>query len=501
MTGVALERMLPDERATAEFGEDIAAALRSGDVILLEGDLGAGKTTLARALVRALADDPQLEVPSPTFTLVQAYATRIPVAHVDLYRLASPDEIDELGLDEAARSGAVLIEWPQRVAGRLPSEAATIALADHGVGRIARISGPRPFLARLARSLEIRAFLDNAGWNGASRAFLTGDASARGYEVVSLPGRPDRIVMNAPTLPQGPAIRDGRSYAEIAHIARSVHAFVAVDRVLAEAGLAVPEIEAADLDRGLLLISHLGDGSFLVDGTPIAERYEAAARLLADIHGRAWPREARLDGGTYTIPSFDRAAMLIEAELLLDWYLPFATGHPVADRDRADFHAAWDTVLDRMAGCETSIVLRDYHSPNIIWRPERQGRDRLGVIDFQDALIGPSAYDVASLALDARVTIPEELERSTVAAYAEARAAAGVFDRTAFEAAYAIMGAQRNSKILGIFVRLDRRDGKPAYLRHLPRIRAYLARTLAHPALAEVRALYARFGLGTEVVS
>lgn len=498
MDAAALERILPDERATVEFGEDIAAALRPGDVILLEGDLGAGKTTLARAVVRALAGDPELEVPSPTFTLVQAYATRVPVAHVDLYRLASPDEIDELGLDEAAGSGAVIVEWPQRAAGRLPAGGATIALSDHGSGRIAHVSGPQPFLARLARSLEIRAFLNGAGWAHASRAFLTGDASARGYEVVSLPGRADRIVMNAPESPLGPEIRDGKSYAEIAHIARSVHAFVAVDRLLAEAGLAVPEIDATNLARGLLLISHLGHGTFLDGGEPVAERYAAAATLLADIHGRSLPRSVPLDGGTYTIPAYDREAMLIEAELLLDWYLPFVTGNPVQLSDRADFRAAWSAVLDRLAGCETSIVLRDYHSPNIIWRPERQGHDRLGVIDFQDALIGPAAYDVASLALDARVTIPVELERATVEAYAAARAAAGAFDRTAFDASYAIMGAQRNSKILGIFVRLDRRDGKPTYLRHLPRIREYLARALSHPALAEVRDLYARFGLGTE---
>ncbi len=495
MTVAALERILPDEQATAEFGEDLAAALRAGDVILLEGDLGAGKTTLARALVRALADDPQLEVPSPTFTLVQTYAMRIPVAHVDLYRLAAPEEIDELGLDEAARTGAVLVEWPQRAAGRLPAGAATIALADHGSGRIACVRGPEPFLARLSRSLEIRDFLSKAGWRGATRSFLAGDASARGYEIVSLAGRADRIVMNAPAQPPGAAIRDGRSYAEIAHIARSVHAFVAIDRLLAQAGLAVPEIEAQDLDRGLLLISHLGDEPFLDDGKPVAERYEAAARLLADIHGRAWPREAPLDGATYAIPPFDREAILIEAELLLDWYLPYATAKPVADRDRTEFRGAWDTVLDRLSGYETSIVLRDYHSPNLIWRPERQGHDRIGVIDFQDALIGPSAYDVASLALDARVTIPADIERRTVEAYAAARVSAGAFDRTAFDAAYAVMGAQRNSKILGIFVRLDRRDGKPAYLRHLPRIREYLSRTLAHPALVEVRALYARFGL------
>src|SRR4029453_1046105 len=129
------------------------------------------------------------------------------------------------------------------------------------------------------------------------------------------------------------------------------------------------------------------------------------------------------------------------------------------------------------------LVLRDYHSPNIIWRAQRRGADRLGLIYFQDALIGPSAYDVASLGMDARVTVPEEIERRVVEAYVRARSAAGPFDRAAFELAYATMAAQRNSKILGIFVRLHRRDGKPAYLKHLPRIRAYLRRALAHPAL------------------
>ena len=140
-------------------------------------------------------------------------------------------------------------------------------------------------------------------------------------------------------------------------------------------------------------------------------------------------------------------------------------------------------------------MLRDFHSPNIIWRPEKKGHDRLGIIDFQDALIGPSAYDVASLAMDARVTVPPEIERRTVDAYVAARQCAGRFDEGAFAEAYAIMAAQRNSKILGIFVRLNERDGKPAYLKHLPRIKDYLDRALAHPALAELRDFYRGSGL------
>src|SRR3990170_8901424 len=116
----ALERHLRDERATVRLGEDLAMALRAGDVLALSGDLGAGKTTLARGLIRAMAGDERLDVPSPTFTLVQSYETRVPLHHFDLYRLTSPSEFDELGLDELLATGAALVEWPERASERLP---------------------------------------------------------------------------------------------------------------------------------------------------------------------------------------------------------------------------------------------------------------------------------------------------------------------------------------------------------------------------------------------
>jgi tRNA threonylcarbamoyl adenosine modification protein YjeE len=492
----SIERTLPDEKATALLGEDIAAALRPGDVLALEGDLGAGKTTLARAVIRALAGDPALEVPSPTFTLVQTYEARLTVAHFDLYRLGSSAELDELGFGEIAADGITLVEWPERAGDRLPPDTVTIGLTHQGEGRLARISGPDAALERLARSLDIRDFLDRAGWAGARRAHLTGDASARSYETVEAAGRPAAILMNAPPLVLGPPVRDGRAYAEIAHTSRTVAAFVAIDRLLHDAGFAVPEIHAQDLEHGFLIIEHLGSGSFLgADGEPVAERYAAAAELLAALHGRRWPSEVEVVPGTkHIIPPFDKPALMIEAELLLDWYLPAVAGRPATEAERGGFAEIWNAVLDDPSGTETSLVLRDYHSPNIIWRDERSGLDRLGLIDFQDALIGPSAYDLASLAMDARVTVPEEVERRTVEAYVRARLAGGGFDRQAFELTYAVMAAQRNSKLLGIFVRLDRRDGKPGYLKHLPRIRAYLRRALAHPSLAVMRDFYERHG-------
>lgn len=477
-------------------------ALRAGDAIALKGDLGAGKSTLARALIRALADDVNLEVPSPTFTLVQSYETRVPVHHFDLYRLSAPDELDELGLDDALSQGTALIEWPERAAERLPVDTLWVDLAEHGEGRVARLSGQGPAYDRAARSLATRDFLASAGWGEASRRHFVGDASARSYEIVSLPGQAPRVLMNSPRLVLGPPVRDGKPYAVIAHTAQSVAAFVAIDKALLANGVSVPVIHAQDLDRGFLLLEHLGSEGFLSgNGQPIAERYEAAAELLAMMHGKTWPTRMEAAPGVFhDVPPFDRDAMLIEADLLVDWYVPWITGGPANDVLRAGYHKEWNAVLDRLAGSEYTLMLRDFHSPNIIWRAERSGLDRLGIVDVQDALIGPAAYDVASLAMDARVTVSPEIERRTVTAYVAARHAAAAFDEAAFAEAYAIMAAQRNSKILGIFVRLEKRDGKPYYLKHLPRIRDYLRRALAHPALAGLKEFYMAHGLLEERV-
>ena len=492
-----LSIVLADEAATARLGADLAAAAKPGDVFALHGDLGAGKTTLARGFIRAMAGDADMEVPSPTFTLVQTYEARIPVRHFDLYRLGGAAELEELAFEEDRQSGATLVEWPERAGDAMPADRIDVTLSHEGTGRRASISGPDAAMARIRRSLDIRAFLVRSGMADATRTFLLGDASTRAYETVALPGQPVRILMNAPRQPDGPPIRDGKPYSQIAHLAESVTAFVAVGKALRERGFCAPEIHSQDLDRGLLVIEHLGrDGVLDADGRPVPERYVAAAKVLADIHGKDWPRDMEAAPGVvHHLPDFDRGALAIETELVTDWYMPFEAGRPATPEDRADYAAAWAGVFDRLDRAEKSIVLRDYHSPNIIWRGDRSGNDRIGIIDFQDAMWGPSAYDVASLAQDARVTISAELEDEILAAYVAARQASGAFDREGFAEAYAIMAAQRNSKILGIFVRLNARDGKPAYLKHLPRMRAYVSRALKHPALAQVRAFFDSRGL------
>jgi len=489
---------LSDEHATTRLGADIAMALRSGDLLALEGGLGAGKTTLARGLIRQLAGQPEFEVPSPTYTLCQTYALEPPVAHYDLYRLGEPAELDELGLGEALAAGAALVEWPEHGGDRLRGAAATatVALADEAGGRRAVLSGDGALLDRIARSLAIRAFLDRHWGPGAARRFLLGDASARRYETATLGGE-TRIVMDSPRRPDGPPVASPsgtmKPYSRIAHLAEDVVPFIAVDRALVDEGFAAPAIHAASVAQGLLLCEHLGTDTLLdAAGVPVAQRYVEAGRLLARLHARDWPHllsgsDSEGAAWSHEIPAFDREALMMEASLLADWYAPaFAPGR-IGRGERDAFLAIWGDLADILAASPPTLVLRDYHSPNIIWRGDRPFPVNIGLIDFQDALIGPAAYDLASLAQDARVDIAPSLEDAIVAAYMEERSADSGFDRAGVARDYAILAAQRATKILGIFVRLDRRDGKPAYLRHLPRLRAYLGRSLAHPALEPYR--------------
>jgi aminoglycoside/choline kinase family phosphotransferase len=194
-------------------------------------------------------------------------------------------------------------------------------------------------------------------------------------------------------------------------------------------------------------------------------------------------------GVNYTLPRYDIDAMLIETELLLDWYLP-RLGVPVMPAMREAYVGLWRTALTPVLQGARTWVLRDYHSPNLMWLPNRSGLGRVGLLDFQDALMGSPAYDVASLLQDARVDVPEAMEVALLSRYVRARLKESGFDARNFAQLYATLAAQRASKILGIFARLDQRDGKPQYLRHLPRVWTYLQRALAHPALAQMQNWY-----------
>jgi len=484
------------EAETIELAHEFSTLVRSGDAVMLSGDLGAGKTTFARAMIRALVDDPGLEAPSPTFTLMQIYeGAGKRVVHADFYRLENTAELDGLGWEEATDDAIVLVEWAERARESLSPDRLEVRLSfvdgDNREARRLTISGYGGFVTRLASFKTIRELFRKAGWAGAKRSFLQGDASTRAYERLEHPDGRRAILMISPARPDGPPIRYGKSYSAIARLAENVVPFVALSQALRGWGLSAPEVYAKDLDAGLLLIEDLGGEGVVDENGPIAERYLEATGALAHLHAQRLPDTIAVEGyGDYRIPPYDLDALLIEVELLVDWYLPRLKA-PIASGARAIFLNLWRQALVEVADAAPTWTLRDYHSPNLLWLAQRIGLARVGILDFQDCVLGHPAYDVASLGQDARVDVPDDLELKLLASYAKLRREADPeFDMAAFAKAYSILAAQRATKILGIFARLDQRDGKPQYLAHLPRVESYLRKSLRHPALADVKAWY-----------
>lgn len=493
---------LADENDTARLMADLALVVTAGDVITLAGDLGAGKTSAARAFIRHLAGDAELDVPSPTFALVQPYDTLpIPVLHADLYRIGDPEELAEIGFDPWPSDMLCLVEWPDRAGMRLPADRIDITLT-HRAGpehtptqRTVTLTGHGTGVARVTRLAQLRAFLKESALMASGRQRMAGDASSRSYARLN-DGTQTVVLMNSPRRPDGPPVHNGKPYSAIAHLAEDVTPFVAMAKALHERGHSAPTILHADLAAGFLVLEDLG-GGLVVEGsppTPIVERYEAAIDLLAQLHRGTTPAELPVAPHvTYTVPAYDESAFMIEASLLLDWYLP-ECGTTVSDQLRREFESLWRAALAGPLAAPQTWVLRDVHSPNLIWLGDRSGTARIGLIDFQDTVMGPAAYDVASLAQDARIDVPEALEIALFARYIKARREGDpAFDSARFAADYATLAAQRATKILGIFARLNRRDGKPAYLRHQPRVWTYLNRALQHPNLEPLRVWYTKY--------
>jgi hypothetical protein len=487
---------LTDEAATRALARDVSTLVGADDLVTLTGELGAGKTTFARALIRLLTGDPDLETPSPTFTLMQIYDTPgFPIVHADLYRVKDASELTELGWEEAAEGALVLVEWAERAGSVLTGDRLDIALfTDAALGenyRRAEITGHGALGKRLLYTRGTSNVLERAGWAGADRQHMQGDASSRAYELLTRKTGEKAVLMISPPRADGPPVRNGKPYSAIAHLAETIRPFVAIDEALRSEGFSAPELYAADLDTGFAVLEYFGQDGVVDANGPIPDRYAQAAALLAHLHSRDLPKTVPVAGETYAIPPYDLEAMLIEAELLPDWYAPHLAGVQLASGARAQYENVWRALLVPLIAGPKTWTLRDYHSPNLLWLADREGVQKIGLLDFQDCVLGPPAYDVASLLQDARVDVPDDLELKLLGHYARVRRQLQPdFDMAAFAAAYALMGAQRASKILGIFARLDKRDGKPHYLAHIPRVRNYLRKNLGHPALGDLKAWF-----------
>ncbi|ABS61758.1 aminoglycoside phosphotransferase [Parvibaculum lavamentivorans DS-1] len=347
-----------------------------------------------------------------------------------------------------------------------------------------------------SREETIRAFLASAGWAAAERRPLAGDASTRRYERLSLNGRP-AVLMDWPSGPDAPVVPGRAAYSRIAHLAEDCRPFVAIGEHLRRLGLAAPEIYAADLERGLLLLEDLGDnvyGELIArgagpSGEKLDELYRAGIETLLRL--QSVPAPAMLpvgDGSEHKVPHFDESVYRAELDVILDWYFPVVLKDEASPSMREDYHALWTSLRAMVDAGVPTLFLRDYHSPNMLWLGDRAGAARVGLIDYQDALIGNRAYDVVSFLQDARRDVPVEREQAMLAHYvAQANAELQGFDEEQFRASYATLGAERALRLIGLWPRLLKRDGKPQYMAHMPRTMDYLRRNLAHPALSDLR--------------
>jgi N-acetylmuramate 1-kinase len=301
-------------------------------------------------------------------------------------------------------------------------------------------------------------FLASAGWGNAEVRPLAGDASFRRYFRVHDRGR-RAVLMDAP-----PEHEDVRPFLQVADL-------------LVGAGFSAPRLLAGDIDRGFLLIEDFGDQLMgpVLAAQPVLEEavYGQAVNLLSELH-RLPPPE---------LPAYDHAALTREVMVFAQWYAKAAGIEVDPESYLAAWDAVWGGVLQDTAQ-RPVVTLRDYHADNLMLLPDRPGVQALGLLDFQDALAGHRAYDLVSLLQDARRDVSPRLERAMLAQFV---GSAEGLDPQGFRAAYEVLGAQRNVKILGVFVRLRDRDGRQGYVERLPRVWGYIERNFAHPALAPVK--------------
>lgn len=313
-------------------------------------------------------------------------------------------------------------------------------------------------------------FLARAGWAGAPLRPIGEDCAFRRYFRLT-DGTRSVVLMEA--------VPDGYDIATPGH--RLVD-FIRIGGWLRGRGFSAPEIYEADEENGYLLIEDFGDVSFMRagrDGADAARLYETATDVLAALRDLS-----RAPGGGIELPDYYQSHVHKGRRRIVDWYMPCLRGAANPDGLAEEYLAVWDAIEKSLPPEPAGFLHIDYHFENLMWLPDRAGVRAAGILDFQGAMNGPSAYDLANLLEDARVDVPPDLRAAMMDRFCRGMAADA---RALFRERYRILATQFHCRVAGQFIRLALRDGKTRYLRHLPRVARYLKEGLEHPVLAPLK--------------
>lgn len=491
---------LKDESETLAFAKQVARYTVAGDFIRLEGTLGAGKTTFARQFIRALAENESLAVPSPTFNLVQTYGeTRLPVAHVDAYRVTNPFELEMLDLDAYFEHGVVLMEWSKNVEDALPEyippkryvmeteigdmltislkeeneNARTVTLEAKGTW-LKRLSLFVPNLMREQDSAGRVNFMKSLGYENVKFKEIPSDCSFKTYYRTNI-GSKNLIVMDAP-----PPVEE-------------IELFMYMTDYLNSINIHAPKIYESDTKKGYLLLEDLEAVAFseVCKNTDEQEKWlEKAVDILAHI-----ANDTPAD-----VWKYDSHTPWLEAQRFTDWYLPWVTGHATDVSDRDAFKNAWLMAWPVLSKLPQTTCHWDYHVDNLMVIKNTDagetGFNDMGVIDYQDARVGPICMDIACL-LEDRFPVEEALKTKLIDRFLSKLNT--TVTKQDFMAGYNLCVAHRFFKITGLLVRLEQRDQRIGATARMGQVWKTLNTALEHDACKQIKAILTKIHITKEV--
>ena len=454
-----------------KLSKELAPLLNEGGVVTLNGQIGAGKTTLAKLIIQQLTQTPLEDIVSPTFNLYHTYnKDNLEIAHYDFYRIESEMELHEIDLNESFTDKICIIEWADKFRDFLPKDRIEIFIKCTKNERVYRINPLGKFREVVSNRAKIENFLGGLDINFTELQRLPGDASKRNYY---------RVMSSDNTM----IVMDATQKSDIKNktgLTNGIDDFIKIQEYLNSIDVRVPKLIARNKIDNIILEEDLGEYSYtdMLTKENYQKLYNPAIKTLIHISNINHPKNISTKSNPHYLKEFDLNIYLNEAEIFIDYYWPFIHGKQCNADKKQEFTHIMEEVYSNLTNDKT-LMLRDFHSPNLLFLENENGFRKCAVIDFQDALFGHPLYDLVSLTNDARITIDEYQEKYLIGLYKKDFPFNNFqFDSLSFMQQYHILGVQRSIKILGIFARLAILEANQNYLVHMPRIICYIKRIM-----------------------